>query len=93
VVESDGGAAAESAELIQYGKGWERALEALRICWNTQRDRLADTHPGANPSVTWEDWRLAMVDLEISNPRRARDDLKGKGLIECLSGNEYRPKT
>lgn len=92
VVESDTAPGVDVAAIIENGKAWEKALEALRICWNVQRDRLADSRPGANPAVTWDDWRLAMTDMGVSNPRRERDSLANKDLIECLSGNEYRPK-
>ncbi|MNR27415.1 hypothetical protein D3C85_1446890 [compost metagenome] len=92
VVESDTAPGVDVAAIIEHGKAWEKALEALRICWNVQRDRLADSRPGANPAVTWDDWRLAMTDMGVSNPRRERDSLANKDLIECLSGNEYRPK-
>lgn len=92
VVESDTAPGVDVAAIIEHGKAWEKALEALRICWNVQRDRLADSRPGANPAVTWDDWRLAMMDMGVSNPRRERDSLANKDLIECLSGNEYRPK-
>lgn len=92
VVESDTAPGVDVAAIIEHGKAWEKALEALRICWNVQRDRLADSRPGANPAVTWDDWRLVMTDMGVSNPRRERDSLANKDLIECLSGNEYRPK-
>lgn len=42
--------------------------------------------------MTWEDWSQAMTDAGIKNGRRERDKLKDRDLIECLSGNEYRPK-
>lgn len=93
VVEQDAAPGATVESIIEHGTAWQKSLEALRICWNVQRDRLAESHPGANPSVTWDDWRLAMSDLRVTNPRKERDKLRDKGLIECLAGNEYRPKT
>jgi hypothetical protein len=33
-----------------------------------------------------------MKEAGISNPRRERDNLRKKGLIEELAGKEYRPK-
>lgn len=94
VVEDDSASAGvDVAAIMESGAAWQKALEALRICWSGQRDALELAgHSGKNPSVAWDDWRTAMVDLGLTNPRRARDELKEKDLIECLAGNEYRPK-
>lgn len=72
---------------------WARALHVLRSCYEGQRTALElGGRPGANPAVAWRDWDQAMKEAGISNPRRERDNLRKKGLIEELAGKEYRPK-
>ncbi len=72
---------------------WARALHVLRSCHEGQRTVLElGGRPGANPAVAWRDWDQAMKEAGISNPRRERDNLRKKGLIEELAGKEYRPK-
>lgn len=85
---------ADIESILENGTHPQRALEALRICWNTQRDRLELAGvTGKNPSVTWGDWINAANSLGVKNLSQQKNRLDGKGLIECLSNNEYRPKT
>lgn len=72
---------------------WARALHVLRACYEGQRVALEQGgRPGANPAVAWRDWAQSMTEAGISNPRRERDKLREKGLIECLAGGDYRPR-
>ena len=85
----------ESAKAITASNDtmWARALSVLTACFEGQRTALELAgHHSALPSVTWADWSAAMIEAGIKNPRRERDKLKEKGLIEELAGNEYRPK-
>lgn len=94
VEEGEKGAGADFESILENGTHWQKALEALRICWRTQRDNLEVAgHGDKNPSVTWADWKQAADDIGgISNLRKERKKLEEKELIECLSGNEFRPK-
>lgn len=75
------------------GPEWARALQALKICYEGQKVNLElSGRPSSNPPVTWKDWNQTMRDMGLKNPSRAKATLIERGQIECLAGDQFRPK-